>query len=84
MYYKTSLIICLNIFKNYMHNQNKMHARRSSCIPNYEHHNYYVFSLYVSGLDVLGQSPRHNISYICTFIELPCYLNCLLKLHILC
>ena len=30
---------------------------------------------------VLGQSPRHNI---CTFIELPCYLNCLLKLHILC
>ena len=37
--------------------------------------------LYVSGLDVLGQSPRHNI---CTFIELPCYLNCLLKLHILC
>ena len=37
--------------------------------------------LYVSGLDVLEQSPRHNI---CTFIELPCYLNCLLKLHILC
>ena len=33
------------------------------------------------GLDVLGQSPRHNI---CTFIEVPCYLNCLLKLHILC
>ena len=37
--------------------------------------------MYVNGLDVFGQSPRHNI---CTFIELPCYLNYLLKLHILC
>ena len=33
--------------------------------------------LYVSGLDVLGQSPRHNI---CAFIELPCYLNCFIKI----
>ena len=33
--------------------------------------------LYVSGLDVLGQSHRHNI---CAFIELPCYLNCFIKI----
>ena len=33
--------------------------------------------LYVSGLDVLGQSPRHNIS---SFIELSCYLNGLTKI----
>ena len=33
--------------------------------------------LYVSGLDVLGQSPKHNI---CAFIELPCYLNCFIKI----
>ena len=33
--------------------------------------------LYVSGLDVLGQSPRHNIY---AFIELPCYLNCFIKI----
>ena len=33
--------------------------------------------LYVSGLDVLEQSPRHNI---CAFIELPCYLNCFIKI----
>ena len=41
----------------------------------------YVRRPHLERLDVLGQSPRHNI---CTFIELPCYLNCLLKLHILC
>ena len=29
------------------------------------------------GLDVLGQSPRHNI---CAFIELSCYLNCFIKI----
>ena len=33
--------------------------------------------LYVSGLDVLGQSPRHNI---CAFIELSCYLDCFIKI----
>ena len=33
--------------------------------------------LYVSGLDVLGQSHRHDI---CAFIELPCYLNCFIKI----
>ena len=33
--------------------------------------------LYVSGLDVLGQSPRHNIS---AFNELSCYLNCFIKI----
>ena len=33
--------------------------------------------LYVSGIDVLGQFPRHNI---CTLIEFPCYLNCFIKI----
>ena len=28
-------------------------------------------------LCILGQSPRHNI---CAFIELPCYLNCFIKI----
>ena len=36
-----------------------------------------IIQLYVSGLDVLGQSPRHNI---CAFIELSCYLNCFIKI----
>ena len=35
-------------------------------------------TLYViSGLDVLGQSPRPNI---CAFIELSCYLDCFIKI----
>ena len=33
--------------------------------------------LKVSGLDDLGQSPRHNM---CAFIELSCYLNCFIKI----
>ena len=37
----------------------------------------FIWWLYVSGQDVLRQSPRHNI---CAFIELSCYLNCFIKI----